>query len=106
MSGDLALDRFVHAIAERLDAALEIATQRTILRANLIRGEYQGDCRDAGDQLRGYDAVVLGRGAHGAGAQSARPDELGQGRPQRALSVRLRQEIQALPWQVSVISSQ
>ena len=36
------------------------------------------------------------RGA-GAGAQSERPDQLGQSRPQRAMSLRLRQEIQALP---------
>ena len=33
----------------------------------------------------------------GAGAKSEGPDELGEGRPQRALPLRLRQEIQALP---------
>ena len=33
----------------------------------------------------------------GAGAKSEGPDELGQGRPQRALPLRLGQEIQALP---------
>ena len=37
-----------------------------------------------------------------ADAQSERSDQLGQSRPQRALPVRLRQEIQALPRQVRV----
>ena len=38
----------------------------------------------------------------GRGPQPERPDELGQGRPQRALPLRLGQEIQALPWGVWV----
>ena len=38
----------------------------------------------------------------GAGAQSERSDELGQSRPQRALPVRLRQKIQALPRKIRV----
>ena len=37
-------------------------------------------------------------------AQSERPRELGQSRPQRAVPVRLRQEIQALPRQVRLAS--
>ena len=44
-----------------------------------------------------------GNGERRAGrAQSERSDELGQGRPQRAVPVRLRQEIQALPRQERV----
>ena len=48
----------------------------------------------------GVRAARGGRGAHlprQRQAQSAGPDELGQGRPQRAVPLRLRQEIQALP---------
>ena len=45
----------------------------------------------------GDRASGTARRARAGRAQSERPDHLGQGRPQRGLSLRLRQEIQALP---------
>ncbi len=44
--------------------------------------------------------------ARAADAQSQRSDELGQGRPQRSLPVRLRQEVQALPRPVRLSGQQ
>ena len=62
------------------------------------------------DPATGEDELAHGRRCAGAGAgrqrqqrrargraQSERSDELGQGRPQRGLPLRLRQEVQALP---------
>ena len=52
---------------------------------------------DGARQWRSGARARSSRRGAGDGAQSERPDELGQGRPQRAVPLRLRQEIQALP---------
>ena len=49
-----------------------------------------------------HDRRVRGARRAGRGARPEGPEELGQGRPQRGLPVRLRQEIQALPRRVRV----
>ena len=62
------------------------------------------------DPATGEDEMAPGAGADAGRqrqwradrAQSERSDELGQGRPQRAVPLRLRQEVQALPRQVRV----
>ena len=82
-----------------------------------------GSAQDRSDDRRGRDGAGAGRRRNAgaprhrrqrgaarlrsaqrasAGAQSERSDELGQSRPQRGLSVRLRQEIQALPRAIRV----
>ena len=65
-----------------------------------------GSAQGRSGDRRGRDGACAGADAgrqwqwRASRAQSEGPDELGQGRPQRAVSLRLRQEVQALPRQV------
>ena len=56
----------------------------------------RGRARSGGCRVRGLRRERFSR-RPGAGARPERPGDLGPGRPQRALSLRLRQEVQALP---------
>ena len=75
------------------EMALAMAGAQTLARHGI--GADRGPLSFAG--RRRCDGGATGAGT---GAKSARPAKLGQSRPQRSVSVRLRQEIQTLPRQI------
>ena len=99
------------SLFEAMIAHLREAVTAQLMRVEIVPPEEQaagiaadGSAQARSQYRRGRDGVRQRLAGAGADRQSRseEPGNLGQGRPQRGLPVRLRQEVQALPRQVCV----